>query len=76
MSKSNQIKTGLDINLFRKEKGGNPQVVKDSQKARFKDPAIVDEIIALDAQWRKEQFEVEQLKKQKNALSKEMGKLF
>ena len=44
---------GLDINLFRAEKGGNPDIVRESCKRRGVDPKIVDEVIALDEQWRK-----------------------
>ncbi len=44
---------GLDINLFRVEKGGNPDVVRESCKRRGVDPKVVDEVIALDEQWRK-----------------------
>lgn len=36
---------GLDINLFRAEKGGNPDLVRKSCERRYKDPKIVDEII-------------------------------
>ena len=43
----------IDINLLRKEKGGDPEKVKKSQQDRFADVAIVDEIISLDEQWRK-----------------------
>jgi hypothetical protein len=38
----------LDINLFRKEKGGDPELIKASQRRRFASEEIVDEIIALD----------------------------
>jgi seryl-tRNA synthetase len=44
---------GLDINLFRKEKGGDPDKIKESIKNRYKDDSIVDEIIELDQNWRK-----------------------
>jgi seryl-tRNA synthetase len=43
----------LDIELFRVEKGGNPEEIRRSQQARFKSVAIVDEVIALDKEWRK-----------------------
>lgn len=42
----------LDINLFREEKGGNPEVVRDSQRRRFKPVERVDEVIAADQYWR------------------------
>lgn len=42
----------LDINLFREEKGGNPELVRESQRRRFASVEIVDEVISLDKQWR------------------------
>jgi len=66
----------LDINLFRKEKGGNPELIKESQRRRFKPVEIVDEIIALDEEWRKLQFKVDEVKKDQRALSKEIGTLY
>lgn len=44
---------GIDINLLRKEKGGNPDLVRESQRKRNKDPKTVDIVIELDEQWRK-----------------------
>lgn len=44
--------TAIDLDLFREEKGGNPEVVRQSQKARFKDPEDVDRIIVVDKEWR------------------------
>lgn len=56
---------GLDINLFRPEKGtffhwpplnipgGNPDLIRESVKKRFQDPKIVDDVLALDEEWRK-----------------------
>ena len=34
----------LDINLFRAEKGGNPDIVRESQRRRFADVALVDKV--------------------------------
>ena len=39
----------IDINLLRPDRGGDPDKVKASQRARFDDEAIVDQIMALDA---------------------------
>ena len=33
-------------------RGGDPEVVRDSIRKRFSDPAIVDKVIELDAAWR------------------------
>lgn len=43
----------LDINYFRKEKGGDPEKIKENQRKRFKDDKVVDKIIELDETWRK-----------------------
>jgi seryl-tRNA synthetase len=42
----------LDINLFRKEKGGDPELVRNSQRSRFESVELVDEVIVLDEAWR------------------------
>ncbi len=47
---------GLDINLFRKEKGGDPEIVRESERKRGRNPdelKRVDQIVELDEQWRK-----------------------
>jgi len=46
----------LDINLFRVNKGGNPDLIKESQKKRGASVEIVDEIVDLDSQWVKGTF--------------------
>ncbi|KNA19956.1 hypothetical protein SOVF_056730 isoform B [Spinacia oleracea] len=61
----------LDINLFRE----NPDKIRESQKVRFADVAIVDEIISLDQEWRKRQFELETLRKDFNRINKEVARL-
>ena len=43
----------LDIDLFRKEKGGDPDRIRKSQKDRYKDPALVDRVVEHDEAWRK-----------------------
>ena len=49
----------LDINLLRAEKGGNPDLVRESQRRRYaKDANMVDEVIAVDVEWRQAQFQV------------------
>jgi seryl-tRNA synthetase len=42
----------LDINCFREDKGADIALYKDSIKKRFRDPAIIDNIVALDKEWR------------------------
>jgi seryl-tRNA synthetase len=43
----------LDINLFRVEKGGNPDIIRESQRRRFAKVELVDEVIKIDKEWRK-----------------------
>lgn len=42
----------LDINLFRTHAGGNPELIRESQRRRFAPVELVDEIIAKDDRWR------------------------
>lgn len=42
----------LDINLFREEKGHDPERIRESQRRRFARVEIVDEVIDLDRKWR------------------------
>ncbi|KAH0923533.1 hypothetical protein HID58_023551 [Brassica napus] len=65
----------LDINLFREEKGNNPEIIRDSQRKRFASVDLVDEIIELDKEWRQRQFEVDNLRKELNKLNKQIAKL-
>jgi len=46
----------LDINLFREEKGNNPEIIRESQRRRFASVEIVDEIIKLDKEWRQRKY--------------------
>ncbi len=43
----------LDLDLFRTEKGGDPEAIKANQRKRFKDEGVVDKVIDLDTKWRK-----------------------
>ncbi|CAA7059030.1 unnamed protein product [Microthlaspi erraticum] len=65
----------LDINLFREEKGNDPEIIRESQRMRFASVEVVDEIINLDKQWRQRQYEVDCLRKEENKLKNQVGKL-
>ncbi|KAL7170640.1 hypothetical protein ACSBR2_035508 [Camellia fascicularis] len=65
----------LDINLFREDKGHNPEIIRESQRRRFANVDLVDEVIALDKEWRQRQFEYDGLRKDFNKINKEVGKL-
>ncbi|KAL5722967.1 serine--tRNA ligase [Ranunculus cassubicifolius] len=65
----------LDINLFREDRGNNPELIRESLRRRFKDVSLVDEIINLDQEWRKRQFELITLQKDFNKINKEVAQL-
>jgi len=62
----------LDINLFRQAKGGDPAILKKSQRARGLPEEIIDEIIQLDNEWIKKSFDLDELKKNANKIQKEI----
>jgi seryl-tRNA synthetase len=64
----------LDIALFRDWSGGNSEVIRESQRKRFAPVELVDEIIAKDELWRKMTGDVDNLKKDRNVIQKEVGK--
>lgn len=63
----------LDINLFREEKGGEPERVRESQRRRHADVALVDRVVELDTLWRQSRFRLDECRQQLNALSKQVG---
>ncbi|CAF1104498.1 unnamed protein product [Adineta steineri] len=63
----------LDIDLFRSEKGHDPQVVRDSQKKRYKKVELVDNVIDCDSQWRTVRFQADQWNKIKNLCGRTVG---
>ena len=48
----------LDIELFRVDKGGNPDKIRENQRKRFKDVSYVDKVIEADTKWRKRELTV------------------
>eukprot|EP01023_Acetabularia_acetabulum_P037410 TRINITY_DN3545_c0_g1_i9.p1 TRINITY_DN3545_c0_g1~~TRINITY_DN3545_c0_g1_i9.p1 ORF type:complete len:518 (+),score=86.55 TRINITY_DN3545_c0_g1_i9:69-1622(+) len=63
----------LDINIFRSDKGGNPDIVRESQKRRYADEKLVDEVVRLDSEWRSKRYELDQVNKEFNKLNKDIG---
>jgi seryl-tRNA synthetase len=61
----------LDINLIREQ----PNLVRTALKNRQMDPSPVDAILSLDEKRRALLTEVEQLKAERNAVSKEIGRM-
>lgn len=64
----------LDITLFRKE-GGNPELIRESQRRRFANVQLVDDIIAKDDLWRSLTGHGDNLRKERNAVQKEIGNI-
>ena len=63
----------LDLDLFREDKGGDPERVRTNVRNRFDDVNAVDSVIALDKTWRQCRHNLDQLNKAKNKISKEYG---
>ena len=63
----------LDIKLVR----SNPDLVKENIKKKFQDEklVLVDEVLELDAQFRASKARGDELRQQRNTISKEIGKL-
>ncbi len=57
------------------DKGGDPELVRESQRRRYADVSLVDQVIQLDADWRGVKYELDQLLKESNAISKEVGQI-
>ncbi|KAM7453154.1 hypothetical protein BLSTO_06103 [Blastocystis sp. subtype 1] len=64
----------IDINLLRVSRGGNPELVRQSQRNRFASVELVDEVIALDDKWRSLTGMIDNMKKEKRILSTAIGK--
>lgn len=65
----------LDINLFREDRGGNPDLVRESQRRRFKDVSLVDEVMKWDAEWRSVRYDLDCISKERNSLNNEMKQI-
>ena len=65
--------TMLDIKFVRE----NPEIVKENIKKKFQDEKLplVDEVLELDAQFRASKGRGDELRQQRNTISKEIGKL-
>lgn len=63
----------LDLDLFRKGKGFDPDKVRENQRKRFKEVDLVDTVIEKDKLWRQLRHKADNLNKLKNVCSKEIG---
>lgn len=63
----------LDLDLFRVDKGGNPDKIREIQKKRFKDTGLVDIVVEKDSTWRQFRHKMDNMNKIKNVCSKAVG---
>ncbi len=61
----------LDITRIRKE----PDVVKVALASRGEDPSVIDQVLAVDERWRGLLTELEDLRAERNRVSKEIGRM-
>jgi seryl-tRNA synthetase len=59
----------LDITFIIK----NPDLVKESETKRFRDPTIIDTILQLDDNWRSMTGQIDLLRKEKNSNQKQIA---
>lgn len=60
----------LDLKLIRQE----PDRVREGLRRKQADPALLEEVLALDARWREELQELERLRARRNQVSQEVGR--
>ncbi|KAG8623954.1 hypothetical protein KVT40_008930 [Elsinoe batatas] len=65
----------LDVNDFIKDRGGNPEKIRESQRRRHAPEAVVDEVIAMFEDHRETQYKVTQIRAQINGVQKEIGSI-
>jgi seryl-tRNA synthetase len=64
---------GIDINNLRVERGGDPEKVREWQRKRFKKVEIVDQVVEKDNTWRELVSSIDNLKKKRNDVQKEIA---
>eukprot|EP01112_Ceratiomyxa_fruticulosa_P010885 TRINITY_DN2901_c0_g1_i1.p1 TRINITY_DN2901_c0_g1~~TRINITY_DN2901_c0_g1_i1.p1 ORF type:complete len:460 (-),score=120.58 TRINITY_DN2901_c0_g1_i1:90-1469(-) len=65
----------LDIVLFREGKGGNPDLVRESQRRRESPVDWVDEVIEVDKECRENQYKIDQLNGDYKKINKEIAQI-
>ncbi|CAN8076818.1 unnamed protein product [Agarophyton chilense] len=65
----------LDINLFREDRGGNPDLVRESQRRRFKKESLVDDVIKWDKEWRSVRYDLDCISKKRNELNGQLKEI-
>lgn len=63
----------LELDDFRDDKGGSVEKVRQNQADRFKDVGLVDKVVELDTEWRRQRHLLDQWNKLRNTCSKAIG---
>ena len=63
----------IDINSLRTYKGGNPDKYRTYMQQRYKDPQIVDDVLAKDEAWRTLRGDIDTARTNLNKLSKSIA---
>lgn len=61
----------IDINELRDYKGGDPLKWRGFMEKRFKDATLVDQVVALDAEWREMRAAIDMSRKEVNSFQKD-----
>nr|CAH8854122.1 unnamed protein product [Trichobilharzia regenti] len=64
----------LDLDLFRTDKGGDPELIRANETKRYRGTKRVDLVLEADENWRKARFRADHLNKAKNLCSKIIAK--
>eukprot|EP01083_Nonionella_stella_P069348 184814_1 len=65
----------LDIQAFRVDQGGDIKKLKESQRRRFADEAVIDKVVELDNKWRRDVGALDIMRRENGKTSKEIAKL-
>ena len=65
----------IDVKDFIADLGGNPDKIRESQRRRFKDEAVVDEVIALYKAARATQYKADSMRSEVNKIQKQIGQI-
>lgn len=62
----------LDINIFREDRGGDPNIVRESQRRRYADVSLVDRVLEWDGEWRKVRYDLDCISRKRNELNAQL----
>jgi len=67
---------GIDLQLLQEGKGGDPELVRESQRRRHAAPELVDDVLSLYRAWVNVQFERSTLQRKSNDIQKQVTARF